>query len=57
MKRYEKRIRLKREICFILGALVMALTILLLHYGVENYKEFLEKCDARTGHTCNIFGK
>ena len=57
MKRYEKRLILKREICFILGALVMALTILLLHYGIENYKEFLEKCDARTGHTCNIFGK
>lgn len=57
MKRYEKRLRLRREVCFLLGVIITILTIILLHYGVENYKEFLEKCDARTGYTCNIFGK
>lgn len=57
MKRYEKRIRLKREVCFLLGAITMFLVILLLNYGIENYKEYLKECDIRTGHTCNIFGK
>ena len=57
MKRYEKRLRLRREVCFLLGVIITILTMVLLHYGIENYKDYLKECDTRTGHVCNIFGQ
>lgn len=51
------RLRLKREVCFMLGAVVMCLVTLLMNHAIDNYNEFLQKCDERNGYTCNIYGK
>ena len=52
-----KRLRLKREVCFMLGAIVMCLVILLMNIAIDNYNDYLQRCDAEKGYTCNIFGK
>lgn len=56
-KRYVKRTRLKREYCFLLGMIIMAIfTISIIKY-IEFYNDYLEKCDNEKGYTCNIFGE
>ena len=57
MKTTIKKTRLKREYCFILGMLTMAIfTISIIKY-IEFYSDYLEKCNNEKGYTCNIFGQ
>lgn len=52
-----KRLRLKREVCFVLGAVVMCAFIMFMNSAINNYNDYLQKCDETKGYTCNIFGK
>lgn len=52
-----KRLRLRREVCFMLGAVVMCIVTLLLNNAIEDYNEHLQRCDEEKGYTCNIFAK
>lgn len=52
-----KRLRLKREVCFILGFIIACLLISFMNYAIDNYKDYLQRCDEEKGYTCNIFGK
>lgn len=52
-----KRLRLRREVCFILGAVVMCMIIMFMNNAIDNYNDYLQKCDETKGYACNIFGK
>jgi hypothetical protein len=52
-----KKLKLKREWCFVLGMLTMTIiTISIIKY-IGFYNDYLEKCDNEKGYTCNIFGQ
>lgn len=53
----KKRLRLRRELCFVLGAVVMFLVTLFMNSAIEDYNEYLKRCDERKGYTCNVFAR
>lgn len=52
-----KILRLRKEVCFILGAVVMCIVTLLMNSAIDNYNYYLQRCDVEKGYTCNIFGR
>ena len=53
----KKRLRLKREWCFVLGVVATIMFTSLANTAIDFYSDYLHRCDLEKGYTCNIFGK
>jgi hypothetical protein len=53
----EKKLKLKGEVYFVLGFICAIILMIVMNYGINNYKDYLDRCDIERGYTCNIFGK
>ena len=53
----KKRLRLKREWCFVLGVVATMMFTSIANVAIDYYSDYLQRCDAERGYTCNIFGK
>lgn len=56
-KKKVRKFELSKETCFLLGIIFAGLVMLLMNIAIDNYNDYLQRCDERNGYTCNIFGK
>lgn len=56
-KKKVRKFELSKSNCFWLGFLVAGLAIVLMTNAVNNYNDYLQKCDERNDYTCNVFGQ
>lgn len=56
-KKKSRKFELSKGACFLLGVVVAGLVIVLMNIAIDNYNDYLEKCDERNGYTCNVFGR
>jgi len=52
-----KRYKLKTWVKVLIAVVGAILLFMILKYAINNYLEYLEKCDLEKGYTCNFFGK
>lgn len=52
-----KKRRLRKWVKVVLVIIALVLLELCLVKAIENYNDYLVKCDKIKGHTCNVFGK
>lgn len=57
IKKPVKKRTLSKTSCFVLGMMLSSLLLIVMTYSVNNYSEYLQKCDEMNGYTCNVFGK
>lgn len=53
----KRRLKLKKETCFMLGFITACIVMLLMNIAIDNYNDYLQRCDEEKGYTCNIFGR
>ena len=53
----KKRLKLRRKWVFVLGVISTILIMNITNTMIENYKDYLHRCDIERGYTCNIFGR
>lgn len=56
-KKEAKKFKLSRTTCFVLGMIFAGLVIVAMQFAIDNYNDYLKRCDEANGYTCNIFGK
>lgn len=56
-KKKARKFELSKGACFLLGIVVAGLVIVLMNIAIDNYNDYLQKCDERNGYTCNVFGR
>ena len=56
-KKKVRRFELSKTACFVLGMIFAGLAIVAMKFAIDNYNDYLQRCDNANGYTCNIFGK
>lgn len=56
-KKKVRKFELSKTTCFVLGMIFAGLAIVAMNFAIDNYNDYLQRCDAEKGHVCNIFGK
>ena len=56
-KKKERKFELSKTAYFVLGMIFAGLAIVAMRFAIDNYNDYLQRCDDVNGYTCNIFGK